>query len=158
MNLRRHFNEKIGKTEFGLNAFYFLPDPIALALDHYCSDRTWALLPNSRPKHESGISSRTPLGEFENDPRRPGFYVFRCAQVFDLQAAYFLDRKNSLQTYYFKQVAPTDAETTVLSEAEFVVSFGQEITPHRRFSYTIVTGDKSETFHGQSLNQWGITF
>ena len=78
----RYINEETyrQKTEFESNGFYFLPDPMAFALDHHCTELQWALLPDPRLGLEAGNAPRT-LREFEDDPRRPGFYVFRCSQV-----------------------------------------------------------------------------
>lgn len=76
----RHIDKKTEKIVKELKAFYFLPDPIALAFDHHCYDPPWALLPDANIGHESEPLPRS-LVEFENDPRLPGFIVFRCSEV-----------------------------------------------------------------------------
>lgn len=78
----RSFDEKTEKTNFGLCGFYFLPDPVALALNHFCTDGPWRLFPNPSTHREARKPPHT-LTEFENDPRMPGFIEFRCSQVFE---------------------------------------------------------------------------
>lgn len=76
----RTYDENTDKTEVRLNAFYFLPNPMAFALNHFCNDASWRLFPNQNRQLKTGNSPRT-LNEFETDPRMPGFYTFRCSQV-----------------------------------------------------------------------------
>ena len=44
---------------------------------------------------------------------------------------------------------------TTSSEAEFIIRFGQPIAKQLWFYYSITASDESESFRGQSLNQWG---
>ena len=48
---------------------------------------------------------------------------------------------------------------TTKSEGEFIIKFRQpSVLQHILFSYSIIANDESESFLGQSLDQWGNYF